>query len=291
MFSIFQNLPIAYRLAISASLISLLVISLFTFVWRAHHQFDQQAQAALEFGDAVLHIESVIRGANEAMSGGWGNTALESIDQERATLTTFFDQVASGRYQRLLHGDELSEIGLARQKWQDSGSTLARFVEVDEGATLEDLEESNLQLLLETGRMLETLSEVRNRLQLLSKDQYREVKEESALFQNLIIAGFLLLLLLSLAIFFGIYRLTSPPLQRLEKLMLEIKQSGDLSLRLSVESHDEVGRSATAINHLLEMMQAAVNEAGSVIEAIAEGTFDQRVTAPLDGDLEQLKRH
>ncbi len=286
----FRNLPIAHKLGSAGFAVSLLVILLFALVWRMYGQFDRQAQVALEFGDSVLHVESVLRGANEAMSGGWGNTALETIELERATVTAFFGRVTGGKYQHLLHDEEFAQMEQAAELWTGVEETLSQFVEVDEGFTLEDLEESDLELLMATGRMLESLGEVRDLIQALSKDQYAEVQEESALFFEVMAGGFLLLLLMTLSIFFGTYRLTSPPLQQMARVMRQIQQSGDLSLRLPIRWRDEVGCSATAVNQLLDTIQVAIGEADTVVEAIALGDFEKRLEADLKGDLGDLKQ-
>ena len=290
MFTFYRNLSLGLKLLISGGTILVLVVSLLLFVWRGHDTFNGQAQAALEFGDAVLHIEGVLRGSHEAMSGGWGNTALEAIEQEGGKLSQFFSQATQGRYQSVLHGEEFIELQKAYQLWEKVLISLQQFVDVDEGVTLEELEETQIELLLETGKMLEEMAQIRNTLQYLSKDQYQEVAEESGAFMQMVIFGFALLSLLIFSLFYSTYRATSPPLQQLAALTRRVVETGDLSLRLEVRGNDEVGRSTTAVNHLLESMQVANQEVGDVIHAIANGNFDERVNADLKGDLGLLKQ-
>ncbi|MDX1796678.1 MAG: methyl-accepting chemotaxis protein, partial [Hydrogenovibrio sp.] len=64
---------------------------------------------------------------------------------------------------------------------------------------------------------------------------------------------------------------------------------GEFDVRAPVEGKDEIAEMSKAFNSLLQNLQLAINEANSVVGAIAEGRFDERIQADLKGDLQVLK--
>lgn len=79
------------------------------------------------------------------------------------------------------------------------------------------------------------------------------------------------------------------PLNDLRSMVMRIQSTSDFSLRLNIQSQDEVGQTAMAFNQLLSAQQIAIGEVNAVVEAIAAGDFTKRVNADLKGDLGIMK--
>ncbi|MDG6778995.1 methyl-accepting chemotaxis protein [Thiomicrorhabdus sp. zzn3] len=87
-----------------------------------------------------------------------------------------------------------------------------------------------------------------------------------------------------------VVRSITRPVSALMETMTDVQSSGDFRHRAVISSRDEIGQMGEAFNGMLESMQAAINEANTVVTAIARGDFEQRVSSELKGDLETLKQ-
>lgn len=83
-------------------------------------------------------------------------------------------------------------------------------------------------------------------------------------------------------------RLTDP-INKLTKTIKQVEQNGDFSLRAQTNSNDEVGQISVAFNGLMESQQAAIKDVNSIMEGLAQGNIDKRVSVQLKGDLDTLK--
>jgi methyl-accepting chemotaxis protein len=79
------------------------------------------------------------------------------------------------------------------------------------------------------------------------------------------------------------------PLSSLQELVLNVEESGDLALRSTIKSKDEIGSTATAFNILLDSIQKVIAEVNAVIGNMAQGDLTSRVTGDHKGDLSRLK--
>ncbi|WFE67839.1 methyl-accepting chemotaxis protein [Thiomicrospira sp. R3] len=96
--------------------------------------------------------------------------------------------------------------------------------------------------------------------------------------------------LLTFALVLAIGRMVIKPLQRVQLLSEQIIKTGDFSLRASISSNDEVGKTSLAINQLLENVSEALTGANKTVSAIAEGDFNQRIEGQYVGDLQTLQQ-
>ncbi|MGC9386708.1 MAG: methyl-accepting chemotaxis protein [Hydrogenovibrio sp.] len=80
------------------------------------------------------------------------------------------------------------------------------------------------------------------------------------------------------------------PLLSLNRTVNSIRESGDFSVKSGIQTHDEVGQTAEAINELLDKMSHAVQEATGAVEALSKGELDQRIRGDFNGDLRRLKQ-
>jgi methyl-accepting chemotaxis protein len=123
----------------------------------------------------------------------------------------------------------------------------------------------------------------------VAKEEYDSAREGYDLSRNLstgllaigIVGGTLLAYL--------IVRSVVNPLQQVQKVVSEVARTFDYSRRIKVEQHDEVGKTAAALNRLLEAQQRAIQEVNQVVSHLAQGGLERRVGADLQGDLQVMK--
>ncbi|WP_051678605.1 methyl-accepting chemotaxis protein [Thiomicrospira pelophila] len=94
---------------------------------------------------------------------------------------------------------------------------------------------------------------------------------------------------LTFALVVAIGRMVIKPLQKVQQTTDNIMRTGNFSLRADVGSMDEVGRTANALNELLEQISKALNEANETVSAISQGDFSHRIAGKYVGDLDKLK--
>ncbi|NPA71614.1 MAG: HAMP domain-containing protein [Gammaproteobacteria bacterium] len=80
------------------------------------------------------------------------------------------------------------------------------------------------------------------------------------------------------------------PLESMNSVVNSISQKGDFSQRIPVESKDEIGVVAVAINEMVETLQKTIAESNRVMNAVASGDFSQRIKGHSKGDLETLQQ-
>ncbi|HEY9017775.1 methyl-accepting chemotaxis protein [Thiomicrospira sp.] len=95
---------------------------------------------------------------------------------------------------------------------------------------------------------------------------------------------------LTFALVIAIGRMVIKPLQKVQKTADNIMRTGDFGLRADVGSMDEVGKTAHALNELLEQTSKALDEANETVNAISQGDFSHRISGQYVGDLDKLKQ-
>lgn len=98
------------------------------------------------------------------------------------------------------------------------------------------------------------------------------------------------ILLLSAIIIGLIIRLVINPLQQLNQTITQVDESGNFTLRSDINSNDEVGQTAKAINRHLEKVNQAINQANTVVGALAKGQLEKRIDGNFNGSLLELKQ-
>lgn len=81
----------------------------------------------------------------------------------------------------------------------------------------------------------------------------------------------------------------SRPILSLAQLMHDVKEEFRFNRRCDIQSKDEIGLAAQAFNELLNSTEAALQAVNQTMHQISEGHFEHRITAPLKGDLADLK--
>jgi methyl-accepting chemotaxis protein len=111
----------------------------------------------------------------------------------------------------------------------------------------------------------------------------------STVSRNVLLIAAAIGLFLGLVISFLVSRSIVKPVQLMHEAMTKIESTSNLSMRVRVESKDEVGQMAAAFNSMLSAQQSALGEVSSVVTALAEGDFSDRIRADLKGDLLTMK--
>ncbi len=120
-------------------------------------------------------------------------------------------------------------------------------------------------------------------------DQKKEREEIKSNLETTMITIFLLIGIIAIAFSLYITGLIVNPVHRLADVMRRVSETGEFQHRADVDQKDELGEMSDAFNALLSSSQQAIQEANTVVGAIAKGEFDKRVTAELKGDLHTLK--
>ncbi|MBE0492882.1 MAG: HAMP domain-containing protein [Thiomicrospira sp.] len=95
---------------------------------------------------------------------------------------------------------------------------------------------------------------------------------------------------LTFALVVAIGRMVIKPLQKVQQTTDNIMRTGNFSLRADVGSMDEVGKTASALNELLEQISKALDEANETVSSISQGDFSHRISGQYVGDLDKLKQ-
>jgi methyl-accepting chemotaxis protein len=86
-----------------------------------------------------------------------------------------------------------------------------------------------------------------------------------------------------------IIRSVTTPLNEVKRVLEHVRARGDLSVRAAVTSHDEIGRTAEAVNGVLADLDGLVSSVGDVMRSAERGDFHRRVDAKAIGDLARIQ--
>lgn len=97
----------------------------------------------------------------------------------------------------------------------------------------------------------------------------------------------LLIITIGVAVKFG--RSIASPIQDLSAFILALKTQWRFAMRAEVNSSDETGQAAKALNAMLSSLDSAVQDINMTVEELANGNFKHRISSSMTGDLEELK--
>ncbi|MFK7816951.1 MAG: methyl-accepting chemotaxis protein [Gammaproteobacteria bacterium] len=80
------------------------------------------------------------------------------------------------------------------------------------------------------------------------------------------------------------------PIVAMKETMVSIVNTGEFSKRVTVNSDDEIGESATSFNNLLTSLEGVFSEINQVVGATSKCDFSKRVESEVRGDLDTLKK-
>lgn len=97
--------------------------------------------------------------------------------------------------------------------------------------------------------------------------------------------------LLSLIIGYQVFRTVIGTLRQINRVVSEIIESGRLADRVRIQdTGDELSAVANAFDNMIGNMERSIFSVSEVMDQIARGHFDHRVSDPLVGDMDTLKR-
>jgi methyl-accepting chemotaxis protein len=94
-----------------------------------------------------------------------------------------------------------------------------------------------------------------------------------------------------LVVFFitwGLGRQIAAPLSKAVRMMQELR-NGNYSVRLSMNSSDEIGQMAAAMDDFASDIQSAIENINRAMQAVAAGNLSEQISMHLKGDLNTLK--
>ena len=106
---------------------------------------------------------------------------------------------------------------------------------------------------------------------------------------TIITAVIVAIILVLVALFYA--RTISGPIIQLTNAMKDVGSNFNFSKECTVKANDEIGNAATTLNDLLKSVSQAIDEVNHTMADIAQGKFDGRITADLQGDLGKLKNN
>ena len=138
-------------------------------------------------------------------------------------------------------------------------------------------------------QLIETLHMVGAASRIGASNAQKNLNESINLQQSVQVAALLFAILAGLLLAYVAGKKIARPLRAMQAQISAIEDRADFSLRIKVESGDEVGQTAISLNALLQSLQSAVQEVNSVVGAVSAGDFSRRVEAPLKGDMAIMK--
>ncbi len=121
----------------------------------------------------------------------------------------------------------------------------------------------------------------------LTESTEAKVESDNAFYLGL--AAVILWLLIAFVLVNRMMLSAFSPLSGMQKAVENIKNQGDLSIRIDVGTRNEIGLATESINELIEMFQEALHGSNAVMDAVAAGDFSQRIEGKFVGEFENLK--
>ncbi|WP_075187623.1 methyl-accepting chemotaxis protein [Teredinibacter haidensis] len=232
----------------------------------------------------------------------------ERAGQERGALNGIF---ASGKYTTLKIRDVGIYIADQQVRYEAVARTTAKkdFADLDSSLdtdntaqiiklrqTFFSAAEANSPLNVDPGNWFELTT---NRIKTIKQFSNRTADTISSSASNLLLKAWLIFIAtLLLALVGGIAlmhfsntvtsQLTGNIGKLIEKLN-QVRDNKDFSLRVNVNSQDEIGEAAKAFNMLMDQLQQAIAGVTAVMSEVASGNFSARIEQHFEGELNTLK--
>ena len=117
----------------------------------------------------------------------------------------------------------------------------------------------------------------------------KAAEQQSSFWWNL--NSLIIALLLSLIIGYQVFTSVIGTVRQINRVVGEITESGRLADRVRIQdTGDELSEVANAFDNMIGNMERSIFSVNEVMDQIAKGHFDHRVTDPLVGDMDTLKR-
>ena len=245
--------------------------------------------------DAVVAFSSFLQGKERA-------------GVERAVLTATFarDRFESGHYERFISLVTAQQNYLSVFKGFASAEQLSFFQDAEKDPSFSKVEEYRdiarkrsvtggfgvdpSAWFTTVSQKINLLKEVEDRLAadvIFLADDHLAAASAAVIADTL---GLVIVIIIAVVTARLIVTGINGPLSALQDTLSRIDQTGDLNLRIDVNSRDELGQMAGSINTFLGSVRQSFKEVSDVMGALSQGHFDRRITADMKGDTQELKK-
>jgi len=289
----FKKMSIANKLMMAPLLVAVLLLGFGIFSNATMRSFQSSVNDMLASSVATeLMAQETEATVNAMHAAAYRSLALLNLRSDKAAqsaetmmteqLTALSDVVRDlesskdDRLRRLIKPIQTYEAAV-REAYDSSTS------DTNLGAMMMQSADQSYDQLIETLHMVGAASRID------ASNAQTHLNDNLDLQQSVQIAALLSAILVGLLLAYLAGKKIARPLRAMQAQISAIEDRADFSLRVAVESGDEVGQTAQSLNALLQSLQSAVQEVNSVVGAVSAGDFSRRVEAPLKGDMAVMK--
>jgi len=289
----YKNMGIANKLMIAPLLVAVLLLAFGIFSFANMRSFQNNVNDML--GTAVanermaLETEATV---NATHSAAYRSLALLNLKSDKATQAA--EKMMAQQLEAMIESVKALEASE-----DDSMRQLVKPLKAYENAVRDayDASTSDINLgammMQDADNAFDKLTELLDKLEATNKVQasssQNELNENIDLLQKVQIAALMFAIAAGLIMAYFAGQKIANPLRAMQSQISAIENSADFSLRIKVESGDEVGKAANSLNGLLQSLQSAIQEVNMVVGCVSSGDFNRRISAPLKGDMAVMK--
>nr|WP_315226120.1 methyl-accepting chemotaxis protein [uncultured Limnohabitans sp.] len=293
MTAVYKKMSIANKLMMAPLLVAVLLLGFGIFSYANMHAFQVSVNALLADSVATERMAQETEATvNATHAAAYRSLALLNLKSDKAALSA-----------ETMMTEQLTALGDVGRDLEASPNarlrSLIKPIQTYENAVREAYDSStsdtNLGAMMMQDadnaydQLIETLHMVGAASRIGASNAQKNLNERIDLQQGVQIAALLFAILAGLLLAYVAGKKIASPLRAMQAQISAIEDRADFSLRVKVESGDEVGQTALSLNALLQSLQNAVQEVNSVVGAVSAGDFSRRVEAPLKGDMAVMK--
>ncbi|PQA81382.1 methyl-accepting chemotaxis protein [Limnohabitans sp. TS-CS-82] len=293
MTAVYKKMSIANKLMMAPLLVAVLLLGFGIFSYANMHAFQVSVNALLADSVATERMAQETEATvNATHAAAYRSLALLNLKSDKAALSA-----------ETMMTEQLTALGDVGRDLEASPNarlrSLIKPIQTYENAVREAYDSStsdtNLGAMMMQDadnaydQLIETLHMVGAASRIGASNAQKNLNERIDLQQGVQIAALLFAIFAGLLLAYVAGKKIARPLRAMQAQISAIEDRADFSLRVKIESGDEVGQTALSLNALLQSLQNAVQEVNSVVGAVSAGDFSRRVEAPLKGDMAVMK--
>ncbi len=293
MTAVYKKMSIANKLMMAPLLVAVLLLGFGIFSYANMHAFQASVNELLADSVATERMAQETEATvNATHAAAYRSLALLNLKSEKAAQSA-----------ETMMTEQLTALGDVGRDLEASPNarlrSLIKPIQTYENAVREAYDSStsdtNLGAMMMQDadnaydQLIETLHMVGAASRIGASNAQKNLNERIDLQQGVQIAALLFAIFAGLLLAYVAGKKIARPLRAMQAQISAIEDRADFSLRVKVESGDEVGQTALSLNALLQSLQNAVQEVNSVVGAVSAGDFSRRVEAPLKGDMAVMK--
>jgi methyl-accepting chemotaxis protein len=293
MTAVYKKMSIANKLMMAPLLVAVLLLGFGIFSYANMHAFQASVNELLADSVATERMAQETEATvNATHAAAYRSLALLNLKSDKAAQSA-----------EAMMTEQLTALGDVGRDLEASPNarlrSLIKPIQTYENAVREAYDSStsdtNLGAMMMQDadkaydQLIETLHMVGAASRIGASNAQKNLNERIDVQQGVQIAALLFAILAGLLLAYVAGKKIARPLRAMQAQISAIEDRADFSLRVKVESGDEVGQTALSLNALLQSLQSAVQEVNSVVGAVSAGDFSRRVEAPLKGDMAVMK--